>query len=474
MKIKIIIACIILLSIIATPVIGGEFLIEPNRILNNSYLLDNLNPGCLEGTKPVMTLSSYFQQIAINQVNRDVSFNDDLISLFQQLNETIYIGYLENITAFGPRVTGTQECEDAGEYIYNEFSSMGLDVRFHYWEYDDDLNGNNIEATYYGKNEESDEIYITCAHYDSVTGSPGADDDGSGVSLVLSAAYIMKNAEFDHTIKFVTFSGEEQGLIGSYFYVEEALQNDDNIVAVLNADMIGFAETPEDESQIKVYDDMDASIWITNFTEDIAEIYYDIVGIEIIRSGYSYGSDHYYFWQAGYNAVFYHEKNFNDYYHSSQDIIDNMNIGYAIRVSKLIIATLAELSGFITLNSPYIPNKPTGEINGNVGSEYTYSTVTTDPQNDEIFYLFDWGDGTDSGWIGSFTSGTTVVANHTWIQRKTYEIKVKAKDAEGYESDWSESLSVTIPRNRYSTNRIIILIFERITTSLTRINKLFS
>ena len=52
-----------------------------------------------------------------------------------QLDENMVLQYLEDITAFGPRVTGTTECYEAGEYIYNEFESMGLDVRFHDWSY---------------------------------------------------------------------------------------------------------------------------------------------------------------------------------------------------------------------------------------------------------------------------------------------------------------------------------------------------
>lgn len=473
MKIKSIVIGFFLIFVVSTPVIGIEYSTVTNDIMNNSFLSDPDSQDFLSEKKPFMNINHHFEQ-RFDYIDVEIgAYNEDLVSLFEQLDVTIYLGYLENITAFGPRVTGTPECEDAGEYIYNEFSNMGLEVRYHYWEYDDEWFGNNIEATYYGKNTESDEIYITCAHYDSVTGSPGADDDGSGVALVLSAAYLMRNAEFNNTIRFVTFSGEEQGLIGSYFYVEEAVQNEDNIKAVLNVDMIGFAITQEDEGQIKVYDD-DESIWITDFTEEIADLYNSQLGLEIIRAGYSYGSDHYYFWEAGYNAVFYHEKNFNDYYHSSEDIIENMNINYAIKVSKLIIATLAELSGFITLNAPYKPSKPLGEIIGKIGTEYIYSTSTSDPQSDQISYLFDWGDGTDSGWIGPIDSGTIVEASHSWTNNKKYDIKVKAKDTAGYESDWSETLSVTIPRNRLLKIGIFTGLLEQIKITLFRINKLFS
>lgn len=267
--------------------------------------------------------------------------NYDVVELIEQLDEDMMLGYLENLTAFGPRVTGQPACEEAGRYIYSEFEDMGLSVRYHNWTHDQWI-GSNIEGTLSGYNQSSDCIYVICAHYDSVPGSPGADDDGSGTALVLAAAEIMSQYSFEHTVRFVAFSGEEQGLLGSHYYVEEAYQNGDNIIAALNADMIGYAVTTSDGKKIKVYDD-DESQWITDFTTDISQIYYEYIDLDVIDSGWTWGSDHYSFWEFGYNAVFYHEYHFNSYYHSPQDIIENMNLTYAVKCSKLILATLAEL-----------------------------------------------------------------------------------------------------------------------------------
>jgi hypothetical protein len=126
-----------------------------------------------------------------------------------------------------------------------------------------------------------------------------------------------------------------------------------------------------------------------------------------------------------------------------------------------MIVSLAELSGFITYSAPYIPEIPSGPSNGIVGEEYTYTTVTTDPQAEQIEYLFSWGDGTDSGWIGPYASGDTAEASHSWTKKKTFEVKVKAKDSNGYESDWSEPLHVTIPRNKNTQNVLAFRILER-------------
>ena len=97
---------------------------------------------------------------------------------------------------------------------------------------------------------------------------------------------------------------------------------------------------------------------------------------------------------------------------------------------------------------PETPAIPSGPSSGNIKTELVYSTVTTDPEEEDISYLFDWGDGTDSGWIGPYASGDSCEATHTWMAKGTYDICVKARDVNGGESEWSDPLSVTMPRNR--------------------------
>jgi hypothetical protein len=385
--------------------------------------------------------------------------NDDIANLIQQLNEDIYLGFLEDLVDFGPRVTTSQACEDAAEYIYNEFVNMGLQTRYHEWE-DYELYGSNVEATLPGVDETSDEIYIICAHYDSVPGSPGADDDGSGTVAVMSAAYLMKQYAFNHTIKFVTFSGEEQGLYGSYYYVQEAVENNYNIAGVLNLDMIGFALSESDEDTIRVFQGDSQNL--LDLTTVISQDYNDIFDLDVIPNGYSSGSDHFYFWQAGFNAIFYIEQNFNDYYHSPEDTIEHMNIAYAVEVSQLAIGTLAELAEITDVDAPEKPNAPNGETNGKIDIEYTYTAVTTDRQGDNIYYLFDWGDNTDSGWLGPHTSGEQIQTSHIWTRKGAYLIKVKAKDIYDHESEWSEPLPVSMPRTKELYNRPILKLLYNI------------
>ncbi len=131
-----------------------------------------------------------------------IYIDNNIVNLIEKLNEDLILQFLENLTSFGPRVTTTEACEKSGDYIYNEFVNMGLDTRYHYWE-NNGLYGKNIEATIYGYDNTADEIYIICAHYDSVEDSPGADDDGSGVAAVMAAAKLMSGYICKNTVKFI-------------------------------------------------------------------------------------------------------------------------------------------------------------------------------------------------------------------------------------------------------------------------------
>jgi hypothetical protein len=97
---------------------------------------------------------------------------------------------------------------------------------------------------------------------------------------------------------------------------------------------------------------------------------------------------------------------------------------------------------------PNKPEKPNGTINGKINTNYTYSTVSVDLEGDKIFYLFDWGDGSNTDWIGPFDSGEIVINNHTWLEKGNFNIRVKAKDENGFQSDWSEPLFVNMPLNQ--------------------------
>ena len=91
---------------------------------------------------------------------------------------------------------------------------------------------------------------------------------------------------------------------------------------------------------------------------------------------------------------------------------------------------------------PQIPIQPSGLMVGQPGIVYDFSSLTTDPDGDSLFYQFNWGDGANSDWVGPYLSGDSCVASHTWENAGIYSVKVKAKDEHGRESTWSDSLVI--------------------------------
>ena len=103
---------------------------------------------------------------------------------------------------------------------------------------------------------------------------------------------------------------------------------------------------------------------------------------------------------------------------------------------------------FFESNPPARPSKPSGPTSGKPGEEYFFSTVSSDLDDDPIFYYFDWGDCNCSGWIGPYDSGDECRFSYNWPDKGSYEVKVKAKDIFGFESDWSDPLSISMPKNK--------------------------
>lgn len=98
-------------------------------------------------------------------------------------------------------------------------------------------------------------------------------------------------------------------------------------------------------------------------------------------------------------------------------------------------------------NPPNKPVKPSGPTIGNVGKEYIYTTSTTDPEGEQIYYKWDWGDGSYSDWLGPYKSGEICEIAHIWGDRGKYQIRVMSKDVHNAVSEWSNPLPINVPRS---------------------------
>ncbi len=95
-------------------------------------------------------------------------------------------------------------------------------------------------------------------------------------------------------------------------------------------------------------------------------------------------------------------------------------------------------------DAPYRPLKPSGRSVISINNPFEYRASTDDPENDGVLYNFDWGEGTNSGWLGPFSSGDTCTESNTWMDVGSYEIRVRAKDVSDNLSDWSNVLTVAV------------------------------
>jgi hypothetical protein len=112
-------------------------------------------------------------------------------------------------------------------------------------------------------------------------------------------------------------------------------------------------------------------------------------------------------------------------------------------------------------NPPNIPSID-GQRRGNTSTEYEYTFSTIDPDGDDVYYYIDWGDNTNTDWLGPFKSGEEVKSSHAWNEDGVYIVKIKSKDLDEAESDWG-TIEINMPRVK-NNNRIpelIIWLFEK-------------
>lgn len=292
--------------------------------------------------------------------------NPKITNIIEMVNESLIMGFLESLVSYGPRLTGTYGCEKAAEYLFEQFENMGLETRYQNWaSFNERLRlrfyeAKNVEGTLIGK-DPSKEILVFNGHYDSVKVSPGANDDGSGIAAILTAAYILSEFEFNRTIKFVAFSGEEQGLLGSRAYVKEAYENNEEIFVEFNADMIGSAEGAQGRNVSLSY--TEDSKWAVNKIKEVNENYnlsFNVKsGWPMIQGGPRIGSDYHDFLLYGYESVaFWQSGGGKSYYHTAEDTIAHLNMSYLVNMTKLIIGSLAYLADMenecpqVTIGSP--------------------------------------------------------------------------------------------------------------------------
>jgi hypothetical protein len=305
-----------------------------------------------------------------------VDYNADVAEMIDSVDQDTVYDYMGGLTGEWPVKIGKKKKKDytiatrhtnsgtpiemATQYVSEFMQELGLSVEYHGWTHGS-LSGRNVIGEKTGS-KTPDEIVLITAHLDSAPSgelAPGADDNASGSVGVMMAAEILSQSqyEFERTVRFVFFTGEEQGLRGSDRYASKVVEDGDNVVAVYNMDMIAW--DVRNKPKLRIYTRAkrdpghDGDMVIANTFFDVVNTYaLDTVLIPVItpKGGHWGGhwSDHASFWDEGFSAVCAIEDDTSDWnrtnYHTVDDTISTLNFTYLTNYIKASVGTTAHLA----------------------------------------------------------------------------------------------------------------------------------
>jgi hypothetical protein len=231
----------------------------------------------------------------------------------------------------------------------------------------DSIPCSNLEVTHAGI-KHPEQILLIGAHYDSVSGSPGANDNGSGAAALLEIARLLKEVETDCTVRFVAFVNEEPPFffrrqMGSMVYAREARKRNDDIRLMISLEMLGYySEVPGSQrypplfrffypdranfiafvsnlrSRRMLHRFSAAFRWHSQFPAEHVATFWWIPGVA--------WSDHLAFWRQGYRALMVTDTAFNRYphYHAATDLPDELDYASMAAVTEGVAHAVASLA----------------------------------------------------------------------------------------------------------------------------------
>jgi len=266
-----------------------------------------------------------------------------------QVDELTYDSVYSRLLSFedlGIKEAGTNALDETRDWIINLYQQWGYtDIEIDSFYYSQSL-VHNIIVTKTGTLF-PDTYLIVDGHYDTYNG-PGVNDNGSGTTVVLEIARMMKNLETEYSIKFIHFTMEEMGLIGSTHYVENTVIPENmDIRLVFNIDEVGGVA-----GEINNTITCERDEWPPNgnnaasaaFTDTLASLteMYSSLNTSI---SYAYGSDYVPFMNNGYVVTGFYEYNESPYPHSINDSLSNLDPDYVFEVTKASLAASAYFAG---------------------------------------------------------------------------------------------------------------------------------
>lgn len=247
-------------------------------------------------------------------------------------------------------------------YIEKEFKSLGLSVE-------------SDRFVYYGKtyrniiaragDAQRAPFIILGAHFDSVPGSPGADDNASGVAVLLEAARILSGMRLRSQVIFCAFNLEELNMIGSAHFAKKLKSEGASVAAMVSLEMLGYTNSrpgsqkyplglswlyPDRGDFVGVIGNWHSAALLRRFAGAMRQIAgLPVETMTVLGNGFLVPqvrlSDQAPFWDAGYPALLLTDTAFmrNPHYHGPTDTIDTLNLDFMAKVCEGVVTAVLSL-----------------------------------------------------------------------------------------------------------------------------------
>lgn len=212
----------------------------------------------------------------------------------------------------------------------------------------------NLEAVFPGK-ETPEKVIVIGAHLDSTAGdtwraepvAPGANDDGSGTVSLKEIAKVLVKLNLKSTVRLVHFTGEEQGLWGSYTYSDKLAEDKTRVIAMFEMDMVGHCHKPG--NRLDIHDDLDRNgshSLVVDLVRNVARYGLQLNPVDTHNHAVHDRSDNAGFLDHGWKAVLisqeFSDDGWDPNYHSVNDRIASMNLPFMVETIKMVIATVCD------------------------------------------------------------------------------------------------------------------------------------
>ncbi len=298
-------------------------------------------------------MQTFLIDVSINasaQLQKNVKSDTLISNCLSEINSDSIRSFIQELQDMGTRYYMANNRREVAFWIMNKFLSFGYSNAY-IDSFQIDIYGPvmqyNVIATLNGITN-PDIFYVIGGHYDNVSNqgsmllAPGADDNASGVAATIEIARVLKKINYQSvtSIRFIAFSCEEAGRLGSTDYAKKARIENKDIRMMINCDMISNAPTLGQWTvNLVKYDN---SACVTAIAKYIALNYTSLLVNETFNSNSA--SDSYSFYDYGFQTLFLQEFELSDYYHSNSDTIENCNMPYCAEITKLACGILLQQS----------------------------------------------------------------------------------------------------------------------------------